>query len=425
MEENNTVKKAFKITPQRIALLGMFLALLIVFKYAFGFVPGIETTTFLFIILGIFLPILDLSILIASFNLIVLAIYGVGYWWIMYWLIWPVIAFGSKLISLKIKSVYFFAFWGFLMGMSIGFWYYFLDLAIQGPTYARIKIITALPVNLIEGFTTMFLIILLALPIQRVFKISSPKFYDKEVFIFKTTANTKLSIAITTILALLSTSAIITIFITEDVFVKWQNKELRKTMNHDYLPDDKQDSPAKDNKHTSPAKDNKHTSPTKTNTKSSMSVYKELDNLPLTKDTTPITGGNTYLTHQGYNSVLRKLKDLPGKQVAIVVIADKKSYTEILDIPNWNSNYKVSTVLSQSHRFNFNLGRHDGALYEFGFKGISNDKKTKTDKWGTSNKQWDRHFYPLYYINHNYANLYVNLQNIKDEDVLELSYDHV
>ncbi len=406
MKENNTFKKAFKITPQRIALMGMFLALLIVFKYAFGFVPGIETTTFLFIILGIFLPILDLSILIASFNLIIIAIYGVGYWWIMYWLIWPVIAFGSKLISKKIKSIYFFAFWGFLMGMSIGFWYYFLDLAIQGPTYARIRIITALPVNLIEGFTTMFLIILLALPIQRVFKTFSPKFYDKDVFVFKTTTNAKLSIAITTILALSSTSAIITIFVTEDVFVKWQNKEIRKTMTHDYLPG------------------GDHSSPTKGHTHSSTGVYKELDNLPLVKDTTPNTGGNMYLTNQGYNSVLSKIKDLPGKQVAIVVIADHKSYTEILDIPDWNSDYKVSTVLLQSHRFSFNLGRNDGALYEFGFKGISNDKKTKTNKWGTSNKQWDRHFYPLYYINHKYADLYVNLQSIEDEDVLELSYDH-
>ncbi|CAM9100056.1 hypothetical protein [Mycoplasma todarodis] len=407
MKEKTTLKKAFKITPQRIALLGMFLALLLVFKYAFGFVPGIETTTFLFIIFGIFLPILDLSILIASFNLIIIAIYGVGYWWIMYWLIWPVIAFGSKLISLKIKSIYFFAFWGFIMGMSIGFWYYFLDLAIQGPEYARIRIITALPVNLIEGFTTMFLVVLLAIPIQKVFKLSSSKFYDGEVFAFKITKNPKLAIFITIILALLSTSAIVTIFVTEEVFVKWQNKELRKKMNHDYLPS------------------NGDTPKTISNTKTKYGVYKELDNLSITKDTTPNTGGSMYLTNQSYNSVLKKVKDLPGKQVAIVVIADRKTYTEILDIPNWKSGDKVSTILTKSKRFNFNLGRNNGALYEFGFKGIADDKKTKTNKWGESNKQWDRHFYPLYYINHKYAGLYVNLQNVEDEDILEFSYDHI
>ncbi len=417
MPENKVFRKALKITPPRVALLGIFLALLIVFKYAFGFVPGIETTTFLFIIFGIFLPILDLSILIASFNLIILAIYGIGYWWIMYWLIWPVIAFGSKIISLKIKSVYFFTFWGFLMGISIGFWYYFLDLAIQGPTYARIRIITALPINLIEGFTTMLLIILLAVPIQRVFKQFFPKFYKKKIFVFKTTSNIKLSITITIILALLSTSAIVTIFLTENIFVKWQNKEIRKTMNHDFLPPDK--------KETSKVTPDDDISKDSGKTNSSTGVYKELDNLALTKDTTPNTGGNMYLTNQGYNSILKKIKDLSGKQVAIVVIADHKSYTEILDIPNWNINYKVSTVLLQSHRFSFDLGKNNGALYEFGFKGIADDKKTSTNKWGTSNKQWDGHFYPLYYINHQYAKLYVNLQSINDEDILELSYDHI
>ena len=69
-----------KITVSRIALLGMLLAVLIAFKFALGFVPGIEVISFLFIILGIILPVFDLALLLVSFNIGVLAIYGFGSW---------------------------------------------------------------------------------------------------------------------------------------------------------------------------------------------------------------------------------------------------------------------------------------------------------------------------------------------------------
>ena len=74
----NKIKNRKKMTVSRIALLGMLLALLISLKFAFGFVPGIEAVSFMFIILGIILPIIDLSLLLIAFNAGVLAIYGFG-----------------------------------------------------------------------------------------------------------------------------------------------------------------------------------------------------------------------------------------------------------------------------------------------------------------------------------------------------------
>ena len=73
-----------RISVKRISLLGLFLAITFTAKITFGFVPGIEIVSFLFIMFGIFLPLLDLLLLITCFNLLVAIFYGFGTWWIVY-----------------------------------------------------------------------------------------------------------------------------------------------------------------------------------------------------------------------------------------------------------------------------------------------------------------------------------------------------
>jgi hypothetical protein len=67
-----------KLSVYRVAILGVLLSLMIALKYFFGFLPGIEFITFSFAFIGLFLPLLDLFVLLSSFILLVMAMYGFG-----------------------------------------------------------------------------------------------------------------------------------------------------------------------------------------------------------------------------------------------------------------------------------------------------------------------------------------------------------
>lgn len=210
-----------RITVPRVAILGMLLALLVAFKYVLGFVPGIEIISFMFIFLGIFLPILDLSLLIISFNVMILVLYGFGTWWIAYWVIWPVDAFVSKFISKFTRSKYVFALWGFIAGLSVFVYYFFSDWIFFDYSYATMNVISAIPINLIEGFTTMLALITIAPLMSKVFNHYSVKIWDRESgWDFKKSKYPKASMITTILLAIGCIVGIVMLFIYNDAFLQ-------------------------------------------------------------------------------------------------------------------------------------------------------------------------------------------------------------
>ncbi|NQZ29509.1 MAG: hypothetical protein HRT98_03940 [Mycoplasmatales bacterium] len=174
-----------RITPARVAILGMLLALLITFKFILGFVPGIEIVSFTFIFVALFLPLFDLVLLVSAFNFLILAVYGFGTWWFGYWPIFFIdvlVSFSLKKFS---KNIFFFAFICFLGGINVGFWYFIMDIAFYDSTYATLNLITAIPINLAESFTSMFMAILFGPALSKTFQINYHKFWNhKEVFEF-------------------------------------------------------------------------------------------------------------------------------------------------------------------------------------------------------------------------------------------------
>lgn len=226
MEEASQVKWYQKFRPQRItvpriAILGMILALMIALKYAFGFVPGIEVISFMFIFLGIFLPVVDLLFLIAAFNILIVVIYGFGSWWFAYWVIWPVDAFVSKALSKFTKNKFVFGLWGFIAGFSVLFWYFLSDMFFFDYSYAVMNIISALPINLIEGMTTMLACITIAPAMAKVFHAYSLRIWGKEKpWEFKKIKYEKINLAITIIFAIAFIVGIIMLFIYNDAFMQ-------------------------------------------------------------------------------------------------------------------------------------------------------------------------------------------------------------
>lgn len=225
MEKTSQVKwyqflKPKKITVPRIAVLGMLLALMIALQYALSFVPGIEVISFLFIFLGIFLPFVDLLFLIASFNILILVIHGFGSWWFAYWIIWPIDALVSKTISKFTKNKFVFGLWGFIAGFSVLFWYFISDWLFFDYSYATMNTISALPINLVEGMTTMLACITIAPPMAKVFHSYSLRIWGKEnPWDFKKIKYEKLNYALTIFLAVAFIAGIVLLFIYNDAFM--------------------------------------------------------------------------------------------------------------------------------------------------------------------------------------------------------------
>lgn len=209
-----------RITVPRVAILGMLLALLIALKYTLGFIPGIEVISFMFIFLGIFLPAIDLLLLIASFNVLVVVIYGFGSWWFAYWIIWTADAFVSKGISKLTKNKFAFGVWGFVAGFSVLFWYFLSDWYFFDYSYATLNIVSAIPVNLIEGMTTMIACITIAPLMAKVFHAYSLKIWGrKNAWDFRKTKFVRINIALTIIICIAFIVGIVLLFIYNDFFL--------------------------------------------------------------------------------------------------------------------------------------------------------------------------------------------------------------
>ena len=138
-----------------ISILGFELAFLICVKLLFGFIPGIELTTFFFAIFCLFLRIKEIFLLTISYLFLVSIIYGLGSWILAYWIVYPidavVIILSKKVIRNKIifSSILFFL--GFLFLPS----YFIFDSLLYSKNIAIANSISSLPICLIGGFANL------------------------------------------------------------------------------------------------------------------------------------------------------------------------------------------------------------------------------------------------------------------------------
>ncbi len=303
---NNKKERSGKLTISRITILGMFLGILITVKYALGFVPGIEMVSFLFIVMGLFLPVLDLGLLVICFNLLVIVIYGFGTWWFAYWIIWPIDAFISKGLSKITKNRFAFGLFGFIAGVSVMLWYFISDAIIMGSGYAVTNLITALPVNLIEGFTTMILLITVAPSLIKVINTHGKQVWKNNTdFKFNDIKYRKIGIASTAIISIGSLVSITLLFVYNQSFLNWKEREVR--VDNNLLKADR-----------SPK---------------GVSNYQD---------------GDSLLTTTSYNDIY---KSLGPNEIALVIISNGTMHEEKLKVSKGQSVYQL---MQESKVFDFN-----------------------------------------------------------------------
>ncbi|AAT27493.1 hypothetical protein [[Mycoplasma] mobile] len=186
LENNGWNANTTKISTRKVTVMALLCAILFATKLAFGFVPGIEFVTSLFLIYAIFMPYKESLIIVFIFNILVVIFYGFGAWWLMYWPIFITNVTIGRVFKKWFKNKYVLASFAFLQGFSLIFWFYLSDLIWFGQAFAFSNIISAFPINLIEGFSNFLFCIVVAPNLVKILNKNLPNLWgEKFTFTFK------------------------------------------------------------------------------------------------------------------------------------------------------------------------------------------------------------------------------------------------
>lgn len=169
---------------RNIIIMAFLTAIIVVAKYALGFIVGIEIVTFLCILYGTLLPMKMWIQIISAFILIIGIIYGFGSWWIIYWFIFPIEAFFSWILrKFLLSHSLIFSIWCALWAFSIMAWYYPYDLMFFGTSYALTNLVSAIIPNLLGAVSNFVIATTLMRPSQKLFanylKIDEQNYWKK------------------------------------------------------------------------------------------------------------------------------------------------------------------------------------------------------------------------------------------------------
>lgn len=222
VKNNGWYANSTKLSAKKITTISLLSAILVVFKFALGFIPGIEIVTSLFLIYAIFLPYKESLIVVFIFNIFNLVFYGFGFWWIMYWPIFITNVSIGKIAKNIFKNKYLLALVAFILGFSIIFWFYLSDLIWFGQAYAFSNILSALPVNLVEGFSNFLFCIIVAPKLMNILNMNIVNIWGKKYeFHFKETKHKKINIFASFFLAITSILGISIAFVYNNTFIQF------------------------------------------------------------------------------------------------------------------------------------------------------------------------------------------------------------
>lgn len=169
--------KNTKVSAIDIALVGMMVAMLNVFKWILSILPNIEVTTFLIVMFTLFFK-KKMYLVLPAFILIEGILYGFGIWWVMYLYIWPLLALITWIFK-KNDSTLLWAIIAGVFGLSYGFICsipYFVLGAIDGGFMGGVSSaitwwITGIPFDLVHGVANFIIMLVLYRPVRKVMNL--------------------------------------------------------------------------------------------------------------------------------------------------------------------------------------------------------------------------------------------------------------
>jgi len=170
------MKKKFVLSAKEIALIGMMVAVIEACKFALMGLPNIELTTFWVIMFTLFFG-KRILFVIPVFILVEGSMFGIHTWWIMYFYMWPALAFVTHLCRKNDSALFWSllsAAFGFLFGFFCAIPYVVMGWAggglINGFYAGFVWWVAGIPWDIVHGIGNFVLMFILYKPIQSVMK---------------------------------------------------------------------------------------------------------------------------------------------------------------------------------------------------------------------------------------------------------------
>ncbi len=244
-----------------------------------------------------------------------------------------------------------------------------MDLAFYDSTYATLNLITAVPINLVEAFTSMFMAILFGRALSRVFQANYHKFWqNQEIFEFNPVKNKVWGYIMSATLVIGSLVGISLLIVYNSRFLDWRQQ---KQSNSNLLPENSQ------------------------------------------RDERLIT------THD-YNDIYKRLHQGDN---AVVLVIGKKHWTFIAK----NSENETLKEELSNNKFYVAYMRHPdknlGVFLKQAFLRKTNKQISPNNSSGTPGSISDFDASPFVYINGRLSPVGVTSLKLRSKDIIELSYN--
>jgi len=191
---NNFKKTKIGSSILRITNLGLFLTLLCLAKWKFGFnIDGIEVVTGLFMLSALFFTIIECILLLISFITMCLVIYGFYSALTAYFCIFIGDILLVKLIFSKIKfNLFIFSLLAlFLGGLWLSLWFFISDTIFYGIAFSTATLPSGLIINSVEGITNFIFLIIITDPLIFIYKQTGFLYKNKYVHNYKSIFSNK------------------------------------------------------------------------------------------------------------------------------------------------------------------------------------------------------------------------------------------
>jgi len=159
-----------------IALIGLLSASITTGKLILSFIPNVEIISLLFIVYTVTFG-LNRSILVSIiFTTTEIFIYGFSTWFLVYYLIWPMLIIITQLIKKFVKNEYGYATFAGLFGLSFGFFFAIVESFFYGYAYGLTYWVSGIPFDILHGVSNFIIVLLLFNPITKTMTYVSRSF---------------------------------------------------------------------------------------------------------------------------------------------------------------------------------------------------------------------------------------------------------
>ncbi|MBZ2175865.1 hypothetical protein K8M07_11520 [Schnuerera sp. xch1] len=160
-----------------VVLIGILGATITTAKLTLSFIPNVEVVTLLFIIYTITFGYKKGFLVSMVFTTTEIFIYGFSTWFLVYYVIWPMLVIITELMRKRIESEYGYAIVGAIFGYTFGFFFAIMESFFYGTAYGLAYWIRGIPLDLLHGTSNFIIILVLFKPLKNLLSRLKVRYY--------------------------------------------------------------------------------------------------------------------------------------------------------------------------------------------------------------------------------------------------------